>query len=130
MGRFPRSAQDYRERRALAGCAHAFRVQEGCDQRGNQSSALPYPGEAHGARSQHSICSVLRYRTAQFSDDSAHEWQRLLEMCCASFPFARAATHLQSPPDAAAFILLQLGFEVSVLRGGLASCETALRRPM
>jgi CRP-like cAMP-binding protein len=32
--------------------------------------------------------------------------------------------------SAAAFILLQLGFEVSVLRGGLASCETALRRPM
>jgi uncharacterized alpha-E superfamily protein len=52
--------------------------------------------------------------TAASFDDPWPEWQRLLEMCCASFPFARAATHLQSPPDAAAFILFNPTFPRSV----------------
>ena len=52
--------------------------------------------------------------TAASFDDPWPEWQRLLEMCCASFPFARAATQLQSPPDAAAFILFNPTFPRSV----------------
>jgi uncharacterized alpha-E superfamily protein len=52
--------------------------------------------------------------TAASFDDPWTEWQRLLEMCCASFPFAQAATHLQSPPDAAAFILFNPTFPRSV----------------
>lgn len=52
--------------------------------------------------------------TASSFDDPWPYWQRLLEMCCASFPFAQAATHLQSPPDAAAFILLNSTFPRSV----------------
>ncbi len=35
--------------------------------------------------------------TAASFDDPWPEWQRLLEMCCASFPFARAATATAEP---------------------------------
>ncbi len=52
--------------------------------------------------------------TAASLDDPWPEWQRLLEMCCASFPFARSASELQSPPDAAAFILFNPTFPRSV----------------
>ena len=47
-------------------------------------------------------------------DDPWPEWQRLLEMCCASFPFARVARHLQSPRDAAAFIVFRATFPRSL----------------
>jgi uncharacterized alpha-E superfamily protein len=42
------------------------------------------------------------------------EWQRLLEMCCASVPFARASTHQPSPRDAVAFILFNPTFPRSL----------------
>ncbi len=52
--------------------------------------------------------------TAESLDDPWPEWQRLLEMCCASFPFARAATHLQSARDATAFIVFNPMFPRSL----------------
>ncbi len=52
--------------------------------------------------------------TAESLDDPWPEWQRLLEMCCASFPFARVARHLQSPRDAAAFIVFRATFPRSL----------------
>ena len=52
--------------------------------------------------------------TAESLDDPWPEWQRLLEMCCASFPFARVARHLQSPRDATAFIVFRATFPRSL----------------
>lgn len=52
--------------------------------------------------------------TAESLDDPWPEWQRLLEMCCASFPFARVSRHLQSPRDAMAFIVFRATFPRSL----------------
>ncbi|GAC1461209.1 MAG: alpha-E domain-containing protein [Vulcanimicrobiaceae bacterium] len=43
--------------------------------------------------------------TLESIDDPWPEWQRLLEMCCASVPFARTASRLQHAGDAVAFLL-------------------------
>ncbi len=47
-------------------------------------------------------------------DEPWPEWQRLLEMSCASVPFARAADHLRSARDAAAFVVLDATFPRSI----------------
>ncbi|HZO93293.1 MAG TPA: alpha-E domain-containing protein [Candidatus Baltobacteraceae bacterium] len=47
-------------------------------------------------------------------DEPWPEWQRLLEMSCASMPFARAAEHLRSARDAVAFIVLDATFPRSI----------------
>jgi uncharacterized alpha-E superfamily protein len=53
--------------------------------------------------------------TMESIEDPWPEWQRLLEMCCASVPFARASTHQPSPRDAVAFILFSQTFPRSLL---------------
>src|SRR5476649_308714 len=52
--------------------------------------------------------------TMESIDDPWPEWQRLLEMCCASVPFARASNHQPSPHDAMAFILFSHTFPRSI----------------
>jgi uncharacterized alpha-E superfamily protein len=47
-------------------------------------------------------------------DEPWPEWQRLLEMSCASMPFARASNHLRSPRDAVEFIVLDSTFPRSI----------------
>ncbi len=53
-------------------------------------------------------------QTHDESDDSVPEWQRILEMCCASEPFARTLRHSNDPHDALAFVLLHRAFPRSV----------------
>ncbi len=53
-------------------------------------------------------------RTHDFSDDSAHEWQRVLEMCCASEPFAKAQRLSSDPNEALAFLFLHRTFPRSI----------------
>ena len=53
------------QRRPLAGCAPAERAPEPVDRRLAQHPAVFHPPEAVGARSQHSVRRVLRYRPAQ-----------------------------------------------------------------
>jgi uncharacterized alpha-E superfamily protein len=60
-------------------------------------------------------------------DDPWPEWQRLLEMCCASVPFARASTHRPSPRDVVAFILFNPTFPRS-LHFCINEIEAALHR--
>ena len=55
---------------------------------------------------------ILQTHDAQ--DDSAPEWQRLLEMSCASEPFARTMRNSCDPKDALAFLLLHRLFPRSV----------------
>ena len=52
--------------------------------------------------------------TAESLEDPWPEWQRMLEMSCASFPFAQAATHLQSARDATAFLVFNATFPRSL----------------
>jgi uncharacterized alpha-E superfamily protein len=47
-------------------------------------------------------------------EDPWPEWQRLLEMCCARVPFARASSSLPTPSDAVAFILFDATFPRSL----------------
>jgi uncharacterized alpha-E superfamily protein len=61
------------------------------------------------------------------SDDSVPEWQRLLEMCCASEPFARTLRHSNEPRDALAFLLLHRTFPRS-LRYCAVEVDQALHR--
>ena len=65
--------------------------------------------------------------TMESMDDPWPEWQRLLEMCCASVPFARASTHQPSPRDAVAFILFDPTFPRS-LHFCVNEIEAALHR--
>jgi uncharacterized alpha-E superfamily protein len=53
-------------------------------------------------------------RAHDFSDDSAHEWQRVLEMCCASEPFAKAQRLSSEPNEALAFLFLHRSFPRSI----------------
>lgn len=53
-------------------------------------------------------------KTHEQSDTSAPEWQRLLEMCCASEPFARAQRISSDPTEALAFLFLHRSFPRSV----------------
>lgn len=48
------------------------------------------------------------------SDESTHEWQRLLEMCCASEPFAKAQHLSWDPHGALAFLFLHPTFPRSI----------------
>jgi uncharacterized alpha-E superfamily protein len=65
--------------------------------------------------------------TMESMEDPWPEWQRLLEMCCASVPFARASTHRPSPRDAVAFILFNPTFPRS-LHFCVNEIEAALHR--
>jgi uncharacterized alpha-E superfamily protein len=47
-------------------------------------------------------------------DEGLHEWQRLLEMCCASEPFAKAQRLSPEPNEALAFLLLHRQFPRAV----------------
>ena len=49
-------------------------------------------------------------KTHDAADDSAPEWQRLLEMNCASEPFARAQRLSSDPSEALAFLFLHRSF--------------------
>lgn len=60
-------------------------------------------------------------------DDSVPEWQRLLEMACASEPFARTLRHSSDPRDALSFLLLQHTFPRSV-RFCVLEVDRALHR--
>jgi uncharacterized alpha-E superfamily protein len=48
------------------------------------------------------------------SEESMHEWQRLLEMCCASEPFAKAQRLSWEPHEALAFLFLHRTFPRSI----------------
>jgi uncharacterized alpha-E superfamily protein len=53
-------------------------------------------------------------RSYESGDDGLHEWQRLLEMCCASEPFAKAQRLSSEPNEALAFLFLHRTFPRSV----------------
>jgi len=53
-------------------------------------------------------------KTHEPGDDSAPEWQRLLEMCCASEPFVRTQRLSSDPSEALAFLFLHRSFPRSV----------------
>jgi uncharacterized alpha-E superfamily protein len=53
-------------------------------------------------------------RNHDFTDESAHEWQRLLEMCCASEPFAKAQRLSSDPNEALSFLFLHRSFPRSI----------------
>jgi len=53
-------------------------------------------------------------KTHDPTDDSAPEWQRLLEMCCASEPFVRTQRLSSDPSEALAFLFLHRSFPRSV----------------
>lgn len=65
--------------------------------------------------------------TVESIDPPWPEWQRLLEMCCASVPFARAATRLQHSGDAVTFLLFGSTFPRS-LRFCVNEIDAALHR--
>jgi len=44
------------------------------------------------------------------ADDSAPEWQRILEMCCASEPFAKEQRYSSDPSEVLAFLVLHQRF--------------------
>ncbi|MGD0968113.1 MAG: alpha-E domain-containing protein [Candidatus Aquilonibacter sp.] len=66
-------------------------------------------------------------QTHDEADDSVSEWQRILEMCCASEPFARTLRHSTDPQDALDFLLLYRTFPRSV-RYCTAEVDQALHR--
>jgi uncharacterized alpha-E superfamily protein len=66
-------------------------------------------------------------KTHDPSDDSAPEWQRLLEMCCASEPFVRAQRLSSDPSEALAFLFLHRSFPRSV-RFCTSEVDRALHR--
>ncbi len=61
------------------------------------------------------------------SDDGAHAWQRVLEACCASDPFARARRQSSDPADALAFLALSDVFPRSI-RFCVREVDRALHR--
>ena len=63
---------------------------------------------------ERALLATRMIATMESFDDPWPEWQRLLEMCCASMPFARAATQLPSPRDAVSFILFNTTFPRSL----------------
>jgi uncharacterized alpha-E superfamily protein len=66
-------------------------------------------------------------RAHDFSDESAHEWQRVLEMCCASEPFAKAQRLSSDPNEALAFLFLHRSFPRSI-RFCVHEADKALHR--
>ncbi len=66
-------------------------------------------------------------KTHDAADDTAPEWQRLLEMCCASEPFARAQRLSSDPAEALAFLFLHRSFPRSV-RACTSEVDRALHR--
>ncbi|MFN2460763.1 MAG: alpha-E domain-containing protein [Candidatus Velthaea sp.] len=71
--------------------------------------------------------AVRMLATMESMEEPWPEWQRLLEMCCASVPFARASTHQPSASDAVAFILFNATFPRS-LQFCASEIEAALHR--
>ena len=65
--------------------------------------------------------------TIESIEDPWPEWQRLLEMCCASVPFARTATRLQHAGDAVSFLLFSATFPRSI-RFCVNEIDAALHR--
>jgi uncharacterized alpha-E superfamily protein len=53
-------------------------------------------------------------RAYESGDEGLHEWQRLLEMCCASEPFAKAQRLSSEPNEALAFLILHRAFPRSI----------------
>ena len=53
-------------------------------------------------------------RAYDAGDDGLHEWQRLLEMCCASEPFARAQRLSSEPHEVLGFLILHRQFPRSI----------------
>jgi uncharacterized circularly permuted ATP-grasp superfamily protein/uncharacterized alpha-E superfamily protein len=66
-------------------------------------------------------------KTHEVGDDSSPEWQRMLEMCCASEPFARAQRLSSDPSEALAFLVLHRSFPRAV-RFCTAEVDRALHR--
>jgi uncharacterized alpha-E superfamily protein len=64
--------------------------------------------------------------TIESLDDPWPEWQRLLEMCCASHPFAHVSNRLPTPRDPLTFIVFNPTFPRSI-RFALDRIEDALR---
>ena len=60
-------------------------------------------------------------------EDGAHVWQRVLEACCASEPFARARRQSSDPADALAFLALGDVFPRSI-RFCVREVDRALHR--
>ncbi len=63
---------------------------------------------------ERALLAIRMIGTMESFDDPWPEWQRLLEMCCASMPFARAATQLPTSREAVAFILFNATFPRSL----------------
>jgi uncharacterized alpha-E superfamily protein len=76
---------------------------------------------------ERAMMTVRILQTHDVADDSAAEWQRLLEMCCASEPFARAQRHSAEPSETIAFLLLHDAFPRSV-RFCVGEVDRALHR--
>lgn len=70
---------------------------------------------------------TARIVAAQDARDDSAEWQRLLEMCCASEPFAKARHLSTEPADVLNFMLLDPRFPRS-LRFCIHETEQALHR--
>lgn len=66
-------------------------------------------------------------RSTDMTGDAQHEWQRLLEMCCASEPFAKAQRLSSDPTEALAFLILHRYFPRS-LRFSAREIDEALHR--
>jgi uncharacterized alpha-E superfamily protein len=66
-------------------------------------------------------------KTHEIGDESSPEWQRILEMCCASEPFARMQRLSSEPREALAFLVLHRTFPRAV-RFCVAETNLALHR--
>ncbi len=70
---------------------------------------------------------TARILGAHDADDGAQAWQRVLEACCASEPFARARRQSSDPAEALAFLALSDVFPRSI-RFGVREVDRALHR--
>ena len=66
-------------------------------------------------------------RAQDVTDGSAHEWQRLLEMCCASEPFAKSQRLSSEPQEILSFLLVHPSFPRST-RFCVHEVDNALHR--
>ncbi len=71
--------------------------------------------------------AVRALATIELLDDPWPEWQRLLELCCASHPFVRACPPGSGPREAIAFLLFEPAFPRS-LRFCVDAIDRALHR--
>ena len=95
-----------------------------CAIRPRRSAASSTPRSSHddewnflqiGRYLERSAMTARILRNHDFSDESAHEWQRLLEMCCASEPFCEGpAAVVRSERGAMAFLFLHRSFPRSI----------------